>query len=380
MKLLISTFFFVFLWGSQLKAQDMGQKIQVEFTEVPLRTILRHLRDQYQLEFSYGNTSKALEEKLSIQAEAMPLGQFLTVLLAKAGLTYKKFGSYIVLRRLEQQKGGGQVEQGVFLAEEQEVLAGQKERSVPDSGIAVPADSIRILYGMRRGWTSIINPSFYREPLRVSLTNPTVAVGPKEYLLTVAPLIAMDFLQLSMDSEYAPQQWIKSGWSYSLGWAGSYAVSHPWTMELEVLYRVRRFAVFYLIQAEQTPLGLPERTELNLSYIELPLGVSREVVHIGQALSLHCAAALYGSWLVAKKEETWLDDGRMFNTTALYGHTLSTFVWGLRGAVQIGWKLSGRMVLRFSTVYRYPHSNLKEGMQQIRLQEFSLRTGMAFLL
>ncbi|WP_017729725.1 outer membrane beta-barrel protein [Nafulsella turpanensis] len=379
MKKLLTGIVLFLLLEIPLSAQDLEERVSIRFTEVPLLSILEELSRQYRLQFSYGDTGEVLEKKWSIEAEDITLRQLLELLLGKAGLAYKKVGEYIVLRKPDSIEEEG--EEQALRSGRRKAPAVQQERSLSFQERRLLPDSISLPAGSRKGWMSFSEkPSLVAvAPVRIWLSSALPAKR-KEGHLKLSPFMALDFLQLSLRSDYATEQRISADWNYSFGCVGYYSLSRRWAAELALLSRLKRLSVLYQLQVTEVPLGLPERTTLRLSYLELPLGLSREVFSFGQQGRVFCSAGLYGSWLLTKEEKTWLDDGRVFNTTAMYGNTLSPFLWGMRGAFRLGWKLGSRMAFSFSTAYRYCVPKLKEGTQQISIRELSLRTGLVFLL
>lgn len=87
-----------------LHAQDLGQKISLQFRDVPLEALLQQVSKRYFISFSYGNHPLAMEKRISVAVAEMPLGEFLRLVLDSAGLTYKVMGGYVVLGKQEDKK------------------------------------------------------------------------------------------------------------------------------------------------------------------------------------------------------------------------------------------------------------------------------------
>lgn len=185
--------------------------------------------------------------------------------------------------------------------------------------------------------------------------------------------------QLSFHSDYGANQELIAGLHYSAGLAGSWELSEKLLLEVLLLYRRKGFTVRYGFNTGADPLGIPEKTVVELAYAEVPLGVQFRLMRYKRMI-LSGATGLFGSYLLQYREITWLDDGRLFNTTPMYVHTLSTFLWGLRGGLSAAYAPNQKLLFFITPAYQYTVNDPKSGTQQIRLQEYTFRTGLRFSL
>jgi hypothetical protein len=74
------------------------QKVSIQLKDRSIESVLKELTALYGFNFSYGNDLLPLQEKVSLQAENLPLGELLDLLFKNRGVGYSQIGSQILLQ------------------------------------------------------------------------------------------------------------------------------------------------------------------------------------------------------------------------------------------------------------------------------------------
>lgn len=376
MKKLLVTIILPLFFQFTLYGQDLDHKVDLEFNEVPLEQVLQELSEEYKIRFSYGGHPAALLQRISIQAQDVALGQVLNRILKEAGLTYKVIGGNIVLRALEQ-KDHVPDKTSDDKQEEVEVPAALKTDGLPQDGL--PLENLPRLDRVAPPAPSDPDPPVW-EIRKVRLRTarlPTEKEQPSA--LMVAPVFSLGIARMNLQSAYASNQQLASGLSYSLGGAGVWELSNKLIFEIQFLYRRKGFTVHYGLQTLGDPIGIPVETEVEMAYFEVPLELNLSLVR-QKPFILYGVGGLFGSYLMEKKEMTLMDDGRLFNTTAMHTQSLAEFLWGMHGGVSLSYSHDNKIFIFISPAYQYTVNPMKGGTQQILLKEYILRSGVRFRL
>jgi hypothetical protein len=373
MNKLYSLLLVVLLIQHHLNAQDLDRRVSMRFTEVPLQEMLREVGERYGISFSYGGHLQALDQQVSVTVTDMPMGQFLLLVLEPAGLTYKVLGGNVVLRVQEQKQ-----DTLVSIARPAVIEGRQAQQQLLHKEEILLAVVPPRLERMEAIWMKLPLPE-WGIPQGVSLEKIPPAVKQKPSAFSLGPVFSLDVARLDLKGSYAVNQQLIPDLGLSLGGAGFWKLSDRLFVEMYLLYSRKGFTVAYLMDAMEEPLGIPERSEIELSYVEVPLGVDFSLIR-HKRLRLYGLSGLFGSYLLTKGEKTWLDDGRMFPTTTMHIPALSTFLWGVQGGVNLQYLLKDKLLFFITPVYQYTINSFKKGTQHIRLQEFKVRTGLKFSL
>ena len=362
-------------------AQDLEQRVTIKEADIPLELLLKKLAKQYHIRFSYGYHREALGKKVSIQAEGQELSYFLTLLLGKAGLSYKVMGGYVVLRKDQEQLR--EKEDSVVV----EASAGKERISLKQEDVREPSHELgpgmrpgTVAWPQKRGLVAFISADtvFKVVPVRIPQRSP-LPLKKEASAFILGPVFSFDFLRFQMESAYEVNQELhpESGWS--AGGAGFWRLLDRMMAEMQLLYRKKDFTVLYLLSTEGEPIGIPEKTKISLAYVEVPLSMHFSLLRYRQ-FSLHGASGIFGSLLLKKQETTWLDDGRLFPTANMHIPLLSGFLWGGRGGLDINYSLNSKLFFSVAPSYQFSINPLKKGTQQIRLREFTVRTSVRIRL
>jgi hypothetical protein len=297
------------------------------------RAILHKLSEQYKINFSYGHHQAALDKKLSIGVEEISLHQLLSALLGEAGLTFKVVGKYVVLRKV----------QGQYLnrADTSNFVVMKGSRGPEPEKDSLPKHAPEIIETRKPDTLAKVNrygPAAVVPSVRSFKIRPVPVAEHASHILresaspfTTGPVFSFDLMNLKLKSAYGANQELSSDLNFSVGWIGRWEVYDWLIAETQLLYRVKGFTVLYLLEKGEEPLGIPKKTEVNLIYAEVPLGAQVRLLQY-KRIALNGALGFFCSYLLGQQEKMWLDDGRLFNTTAMYNHSLSTFLWGGRTA------------------------------------------------
>lgn len=368
-----SLLFFQFNLCAQDK--DMEQLVSIRFTNAPLEVILHELNDRYHIRFAFAASNSLLGQKITIVAKQQPLGDFLCLLLEQVGLRYELVGSHVVLRRKQEEQGEN------ILSADYPAGPDDNEINGNDAGLTFieasqgrVSDSLPRLNSMRP--EELVAWDFLLSHVPAQVRQDTAArASARLSAFMIAPVFSLDFLQPDLKSNYENNQHLHTGLNFSIGAGGLWKVSDRFAGTLHILYREKDFSFRYLLEMEQGPLGIPEKTQLSLSYLEIPVGVNFILLR-HHKVTLYGAPEFFGSLLLRQEEKTWLDDGRLFNTTAMQGSLLANFLWGGRAVAGLSYALSNRLFVSITPVYQYTANKLKDGPQQIKLREWQIRSGL----
>jgi hypothetical protein len=381
MKITLLTCAIILLSELYTHGQDLDQRVTIKIAEMPLELLLNELSEQYKVRFSYGHHQKMLEEKVTIQVENQSLRYFLTLLLDRVGLTYKVVGGYVVLRKEQKHTEERGVAEGLSASPTGESESPKKE-IIPQSSPALESGRkwdtlVRI---QKRGLVALVSvdESVKRVPVPVRLY-PLLSPKKNVSAILLGPVFSLDFLHLHMESAYKVNQALHPEVNFSVGSAGLWEISDRMGVEMQLLYRKKEFTLQYLLSTEGQPLGIPEKTEISLASLEVPLGI-RFLMLRHSGFALYGSPGLFGSVLLKKQEKTWLDDGRLFPTANMHIPLVSAFLWGGRGALDFSYALSRKFFLSVAPAYQYSINPLKKGTQQIRQGELMVRAGLLIRL
>lgn len=356
-------------------AQDKEQLVSIRFTNTPLEVILHELNERYHIRFAFAASNSVLAQRITITAEQQPLGEFLNLLLEQAGLEYELVGNHVVLRKKEEEQ-----EKNKVIADhpagpyDHETNRDNASLTLPEASRNRTTDSLPRLNRIvpeelvSRNFLLTLVPKRVREEAPAAENQHLSAI-------MITPVVSLDFLQLSVKSNYENNQRLQAGFNYSLGAEGSWRLSEGFSLTMGALVRRKEFILRYMVEIEQEPIGMPEKTTISLSYLEVPVGGSFILLRHNK-LSLYGRPEIFGSMLLRHEEITWLDDGRQFNTTAMQDGLLADFLWGGRAVAGLSYALNDRLSVSLSPAYQYTVNKLKDGPQQIRLQTWHIRAGL----
>lgn len=87
------------LFSKASPAQILEKRVNLNYNNVRLATVLVAIKTQYHVGFSYANNLIPLDKKVSVSVKDKPLGQALNDLFQETGVTYTLVGDQIVLKR-----------------------------------------------------------------------------------------------------------------------------------------------------------------------------------------------------------------------------------------------------------------------------------------
>jgi hypothetical protein len=374
MRRLLGTIISLFLFQLQLWAQDLAQEVTLSYREVPLKHVLQEVSEQYTINFSYGGHLLALQKTISVEVADVPLGQFLSLILNKARLTYKVMGGNVVLRKqVEKIEYKPADTSGLAVLHQRELRPGsersklKQQEDLPQIQRTIPGS---LLHEYVSEWAI---------PQRVAMQEKPIPVKKKPSRWMIAPVFSLDVAQPDLKSNYSTDQRIEADLGYSAGSAVYWKTSERLMLEMMFIFRNKSLNLWYGIETVDDPMGLPVKTEVLLSYLEVPLSMQFRLYGY-KRLTLQGVSSLFGSYLLEERERTWLDDGRMFPTTAMLIPALSSFKWGVQGGFRFHYALNDKVSFMLTPVYQYTINNTLRGVQQLRMQEFILRGGILFRL
>jgi hypothetical protein len=374
MKRLLATLTCLLFFQLNLWSQNLEQRVTLHYREVLLEEVLQELSEQYSINISYGGYPRALEKRISIGVADMPLDKFLSLILNKAGLTYKVIGGNVVLRQLEQNEGS---------------IPADTPQTIKAPDQSLPPVSVRSKLKQQEALPQIhpiIPASLVQEqvpewamPQGVVMQEKIIPDRKKPSTLMIAPVFSLDVAHPELKSRYNTDQRIAADLGYSAGVAGYWKVSDKLSLEIMFLLRKKNLTLWYGIETVEDPMGLPVKTEALLSYLQVPLSMHFRLCGY-KRLSLQGVSSLFGSYLLEGREKTWLDDGRMFPTTAMLISSLSPFIWGLQGGLLFSYALNDKVSFMMTPLYQYTINGLARGVQQLRMQELIFRSSILFSL
>jgi hypothetical protein len=381
MKIILLTSAMILFFQLYVHGQDLEQRVTIKVAEMPLELLLNELSERYKVRFSYGHHQGVLEEKVTIQVENLPLRSFLTLLLDRVGLTYKVVGGYVVLRKEQKHMKEEGVAEGLSTSPARGRVSAKKGSiSQHSPGFESGRKLDTLVRIQKRGLTAIVSAD---EPIRLVPipVHPSLFTGPERKATGVllGPVFSLDLLHLHMKSAYKVNQALHPEVNFSVGGTGLWELSDRMVAEMQFLLRNKEFTVQYLLSTEGEPLGIPEKTEISLASLEVPVAL-RFLLFRYSRFALYGSPGLFGSVLLKKQEKTWLDDGRLFPSANMHIHLVSAFLWGGRGAFDFNYALSRKFYVSVAPAYQYSINPLKEGTQQIRQGELMVRASLLIRL
>lgn len=381
MKIPLLTSAVVLFFQMHTHGQDLEQQVTIKVAEMPLELLLDELSEQYKVRFSYGHHKEMLEGKITIRVENQPLGNFLTMLLGKTGLTYKVVGGYVVLRKEQKLPEERTITGGVSASPAWEKVSSKKENNpppTPDFELSRELDiPVRV---QKRGPVAFVTVDEHNLWVPVTIRPHSFPAPEKNAsAILLGPIFSLNLLHLHMKSAYEANQTLHPEVNFSFGGVGAWEISDRVVVEIQLLYREKEFTVQYLLATEGQPLGIPKKTEINLASLEIPLSL-RFLLLCRKGFSLYGSPGLFGSVLLKKQEKTWLDDGRLFPSANMHIPLVSGFLWGGRGALDISYELNRDISISVAPAYQYSINPLKKGTQQIRQGELTFQAGLLIRL
>ena len=99
MKKIVTTCIMIHFLILTTLAQNLDQKVSLNFKNTPLQEILDHISKTYAIQFFFGNDRIPIQQKLSIEVIEKPLNVAMEILLADLNIQYKLIENYVVLRK-----------------------------------------------------------------------------------------------------------------------------------------------------------------------------------------------------------------------------------------------------------------------------------------